>query len=499
MDMKRFFLYAIAIAALALAGCGGNGGGGTTAMMPDDDDMPMMVTCPNGSMAATMAACPADTTAEEIAAATAAADTKLTAIGVEAAQTTEGGIGGNDDQGAAIITTELAITRDAMGTKVAITDSLTADDEMAAKFATVPMSMTPPLLGAANGFAGTMNVRTQPAGDDGSVEQEVVVVRTDINEPKATEFGMVHRLNANLNDATTPVNQSLVIADANVGMLMTDGITSSGTGTLTYLAAVEDDANTMMDETVAAFETMATFNGAMGTLKCAGSSVCTATVDADGKVTAVSNGWEFTPAMGATVDVEDTNYLAYGIWLKRTTKDGATTYNEVEAFTDGNVLATVDIADVVGSATYTGNSTGVYVKNVTDPEGAIKTATSGLYSADVTLRANFGGGDIGTNKQFRIEGDVKTFVLQNGEENDWGVKLESATFPNNANVFSGMTTGDSTVDKGAWNGTFYGEAPDNEATVDNAHDKLAPPQVLGELNAYFTDGAVLGGFGANKD
>ena len=36
MDMKRFFLYAIAIAALALAGCGGNGGGGTTAMMPDD-------------------------------------------------------------------------------------------------------------------------------------------------------------------------------------------------------------------------------------------------------------------------------------------------------------------------------------------------------------------------------------------------------------------------------------------------------------------------------
>ena len=28
MDMKRFFLYAIMIAALALAGCGGNGGNG---------------------------------------------------------------------------------------------------------------------------------------------------------------------------------------------------------------------------------------------------------------------------------------------------------------------------------------------------------------------------------------------------------------------------------------------------------------------------------------
>ena len=30
MDMKRFFLYAISIAALALAGCGGGGGGGTS-------------------------------------------------------------------------------------------------------------------------------------------------------------------------------------------------------------------------------------------------------------------------------------------------------------------------------------------------------------------------------------------------------------------------------------------------------------------------------------
>ena len=51
MDMKRFFLYAIAIAALALAGCGGNGG---MTQMPDDDDddddgATMMVTCSDGS------------------------------------------------------------------------------------------------------------------------------------------------------------------------------------------------------------------------------------------------------------------------------------------------------------------------------------------------------------------------------------------------------------------------------------------------------------------
>ena len=28
----------------------------------------------------------------------------------------------------------------------------------------------------------------------------------------------------------------------------------------------------------------------------------------------------------------DADYLHYGFWLKKTTKDGATTYNEVETF-----------------------------------------------------------------------------------------------------------------------------------------------------------------------
>ena len=68
MDMKRFFLFAIVIAALTLAGCGGNGGGTQTAM-PDPTPTPdPMVTCPDGSMAATMDACPAgSTTTEEMA------------------------------------------------------------------------------------------------------------------------------------------------------------------------------------------------------------------------------------------------------------------------------------------------------------------------------------------------------------------------------------------------------------------------------------------------
>ena len=36
--------------------------------------------------------------------------------------------------------------------------------------------------------------------------------------------------------------------------------------------------------------------------------------------------------MGAKSDVQDDDYVHYGFWLKKTTKDGATTYNEVETF-----------------------------------------------------------------------------------------------------------------------------------------------------------------------
>ena len=37
MDMKRFFLYFITIAALALAGCGGGGGGSGSGLQADLD------------------------------------------------------------------------------------------------------------------------------------------------------------------------------------------------------------------------------------------------------------------------------------------------------------------------------------------------------------------------------------------------------------------------------------------------------------------------------
>ena len=51
----------------------------------------------------------------------------------------------------------------------------------------------------------------------------------------------------------------------------------------------------------------------------------------------LTGGWIFTPDLMAKKSyVADLpTSCSYGFWLKNTTKDGATTYNEVETFADG--------------------------------------------------------------------------------------------------------------------------------------------------------------------
>ena len=452
---------------------------------------------------------PEGPTAEEIAAAAAAtmaAGTKATAIGVEAGETDEAdaGLGGTDAPPTTDEQNEgeynLAIKH---GETSITVEGASEDDDV--EF----------MQAADLGNGRTMHTRAMDADEDGNVVTEVVIVRTDIEAPKATAFAMVHDLDANPETAGEDDFQS-VDAD-NLAMIATTGITATGAGQITLLAAVPDNDDTDEDETVAAFETAATFDDAPGTLKCAGDENCTVTLDAEGMITAFGDGWQFTPADDATVDVADADYLHYGFWLMKTTDaDGATTYNEVETFAEATgIPATGDLglSAVVGTAGYKGGSVGVYVKNVLDDQANIVSATSGHFSADVELTANFGGGNVPDNNQFAIEGMVTDFVLQHGEENDWAVKLGLADFsgrtgmgpgkegPGNdfAGTFSGVATGDSTALPGTWNGAFHGSsaAVDHDMDGDTPNINPQPVAVVGEFNANFTDGTAAGGFGAN--
>ena len=363
------------------------------------------------------------------------------------------------------------------------------------------------------GDGRTMHTRTMDADADadGDVVTEVVIVSTDIEAPKATAFATEHPFDANPIDpeADPRVHQSLAIDDDmanvdNLAMIATDGITAVGAGTFTVKAAVEDiDDTDDVDNTVAAFETDATFNGAPGTLKCAGTDPCTVTLDAEGEITAIGADWEFTPADGATVDVDDIDYLHYGFWLKKTTdKDGADTYDEVETFAGSRIAESGSVDAVTGSATYEGGAVGVYVRETyNSADGSIDTATSGHFTADATLEATFGqvlaealeplSGTIAPNLLNTLTGTIDNFALSGDEYNEWSVNLQGDI---TADMATASGTANGGGDPGTFNATFHG--PNMDAAETPA--PIQPHTVVGEFNANFGNGAVAGGFGARK-
>ena len=343
------------------------------------------------------------------------------------------------------------------------------------------------------GDGRTMHVLAMEADSNGNVEEEVVIVSTDIEAPKATAFAMVHDLNANPETAGDDDYQSVLVGPVNLAMIATDGITAPGSGLITVFSAEEA---TPTEPAVAAFETAATFDGAPGKLKCAGADDCTVTLDADGEITAFSDGWEFTPADDATIDEPDIDYLHYGFWLMKTTDaDDAITYDEVQTFAGSSIDPSVGLQldTVQGTASYEGGAVGVYVRNVFDSEGEIDTATSGHFNADASLMAYFSGGDVPGNKQNSVTGTIDNFVLQHEEENAWSVALEGARAVG-ANTFSGTANGGGAV--GMFSGTYHGLTPQIDEEVEN--ERVAPGSVVGEFHANFSNGSVAGGFGARK-
>lgn len=564
MDMKRFFLYAIVIAALALAGCGSDGNGGMPAMpdpAPDPDPMPtaidlssltagmmlgaagaqtiqpgmtyesgdVMFTCPAGGSACmvtvnangtatydanggtpmvanTQDAIDAKNTADAaaVAAATKAAGTKMTAIMTEAAQTADSNLGGSDPDGdgspneADEIYT-LTIARDRDGTKVTIADPGNAADE------------DPKFMQAMDlGDGLTMHTRTMEADDDGNVVEEVVMVKTDIEAPTAVAFDkwegrasdgtktMPQMLTVVKDDGLVPDDgetaDALTVDQTSAGVLALVKSSSFTSGTGAVLTFDMDDTNTPdMDE---AYETAGTYNGAMGTYRCAGTADCTVTLDTMGMITDMSAGWIFVPDEGATSDQPDYDYLHYGFWLKNTTdEDGVLTYNEVQTFAGSSLLPATQA--VTGTAKYEGDAVGVYVREIyKTTDGKVDTATSGHFTADVNLTANFGTPtSIAADDHNTITGTISNFVLSGGEDaSGWGVNVEAGI--TGTNVLENGTAKGGGAGDGSFTGTFHG--PDSMEDDQGTEVQLPPEALVGEFNADFSNGAVAGAYGARK-
>ena len=247
---------------------------------------------------------------------TTAAETKEMAIAAEAGQAVadDAGLGGSGD-----VTLTMAIERPRSGTEIKFTDSdLMGDDDP--KF-----EMAEDL-----GRGRTMHVRTMEADEDnGDVVEEVVIVSTDIEAPKATAFAKVdgQTLDVDLdlamdadNDGTASNDFTALAVDEDMmpvlALVKSDAFSASTAAVLTFARAQADaDDDTPGTQPIAAFTTAGTYNGAMGTYMCnATGDDCTVTLDAKGMITAMTDGWIFTPNTGATSDVPDSDYLHYGVW-----------------------------------------------------------------------------------------------------------------------------------------------------------------------------------------
>ena len=460
-------------------------------------------------------------------AATEVAETKEEAIAAEAAQGADGspsatlhadaGLGGtNATDGTAVTTYSMMISRDRSATKITISDTALAGDDDP-KFAQA-MDL---------GGGTTMHVREMEADDDGNVKDEVVIVTTDIEAPKGVPFAMFEAadgtnpqaLNADADGATQTVGTDAAVAfDPGGALVSTDPTQAAilanimaadfapGTGASvvhTFNAAVEDDVNTTeVDESMDAAEVMGTYNGASGTYKCSGATDCTVTVNDEGELTAASDGWIFTPAMGATSDQPDYEYYHYGFWLARTKdSDGhVTSYDEVETFAGSSVAASGAVSSVLGSASYSGGATGVYVHSETNTDGSRHQATSGHFTADANLSATFGQvpvsstdstGTIAPNMLNTLTGTINNFALSGEEEQSWSVAL-SGDITDTDGTSTGTAKGG--MGDGSYSATFHGSVTAGaDGTVPHPHS------VVGEFNAGFTNGSVAGAFGARVD
>ena len=247
------------------------------------------------------------------------------------------------------------------------------------------------------------------------------------------------------------------------------------------------------------------FDDAPGTYTCV--SMCTLSTNLDGELDEVGGVWHFTPDdTEFLVPVPDSDYVYFGYWMKESEENNAPVIM-VAAIAGGTVESPIGTVQMLeGLATYEGSATGVYVKRRVSPDNEIQSRTGGQFVADATLTASFGGGGVASDDHYSIVGTIEDFKDQHGNRIDstWDVDLEKVLFGTqqgatlsgaNNNEFSGATEGDPGL-AGAWSGRFFGPAAVDSDSAMPGNQSTLPSGVAGTFSAHFTNGDVLGAFGA---
>ncbi len=520
MDMRKWFFLSVIFLALVVGGCGGNGNGGGTAMMPgDDDDEPMA--CPAGQMRNADGDCAAPPPVV-MPPSMALVDGIVTANDKDRSATDPApyydpkrpGKTGNGPNimlkadgtfGDGMIgTTELEMSEDMMPPSVgsfangAVFTS-TKDDETNTVY--VYETKDPPTQQA-------WDVR-YAAGGDGL--QGISSTTIDTENPVDTAT----------NQKFTTLSFTGDVSDF-AKRFASDMFPSAASQTNMYYAVTTYDAFTPQQKNEATrirgqkFD--GTFEGIPGEYSCAGT--CTAQTDGQGYVSALTGEWMFTPAdiadgrQGHMVQsvISDTDYLTFGYWVQEDDEDGEIgvgTFAMGSPFHADYTAAAFSFLE--GTASYEGKAGGKFVQKTLTTDGKATVVDGGVFTADANLTARFGGNAISLNDKFSVHGTIDEFRNSDGDtiDSNWSVTLRPASFAVAGDAgktqaqfeFSG---GDTTAGgpTGKWGGKFVGTpmsggsvlVPENGA--EGANKDAYPTGVVGEFDAHFTNGHVLGAFGA---
>ena len=312
---------------------------------------------------------------------------------------------------------------------------------------------------------------------------DTFVLYSNKDEPTPTPFHMVHPLDN---------NDSLIVNSDNVEMV---------SGVAEFPSAVNQVGVPFMAD--AEFTGM--FNGAPGTYTCV--SMCSLSTNMNGALVEVGGEWRFAPDDNEfLVPVEDSDYVHFGHWMHESEANGDPIIM-VGAIAGGTAESPINpVQTLEGRATYEGFATGVYVKRRVTPDGEVDSRRGGQFTADTMFTATFGGANVPANDHYSIVGSIDNFRDSRGRSVDssWTVDLEAALFGSqqsaaltgtNSNVFSGATVGDQGL-TGAWNGRFFGPVVVDNDDAMPGNQPTFPSGVAGTFSGHFTNGDVLGAFGA---
>ena len=360
------------------------------------------------------------------------------------------------------------------------------------------------------------NVNVYERSNAGPASTDLVVLYNDKAADKPTAYGTVYpNADSSTIEGISSISSGVITFTADTAAFSSkikgnffDSIGNSQQGN-----TVADNAETA---TIKEHEHKGIFDTVPGKFTCGdGTSTCSASRTAAG-VLSLSAGWTFTPdpqeagAAQYTVPVADADYLRFGFWKNTGKNDKGETTFTVDPLYGGTMpINTSELSPAqgtlyTGTAKYVGKATGKYVRKTFTSDNDPEHYFPGQFTADASLTASFGGGGIAADSQYGVVGKISNF--KDGDtaiDNSWTLELQRAGFGSGedslhatSGVFSGITEGDKALE-GNWEGQFFGSAPQLDAdTETDGNQQAFPTGIAGQFDGRFTNGSVLGSFGA---